>query len=197
MKLGSDYKVFGRSFDGLDLRFLLPIKKHYPRDYQRILELIPLADLEIFEVGVRKWQNTDDRKQQIADAKAAAKAKANQWKRKQKPAVKMPELTGDPETDSRADLDAVKQGFRDRLKAETSARWMRQTANIGLHVFQSRAQSEAFLREIGWRKFGDKYLDGVKVAKMMGIELPDDEVPYVAEPKIDKAWAGLVADEDK
>ena len=48
VRLGSDYKVFGRSFDGLDLRFLLPIKKHYPRDYQRILELIPMADLEIF-----------------------------------------------------------------------------------------------------------------------------------------------------
>ena len=62
--------------------------------------------------------------------------------------------------------------------------------------FQSRAQSEAFLREIGWRKFGDKYLDGVKVAKMMGIELPDDEVPYVDEPKIDKVWASFVDDEE-
>lgn len=26
VRLGSDYKIFGRSFDGLDLRFLLPIK---------------------------------------------------------------------------------------------------------------------------------------------------------------------------
>lgn len=142
--------------------------------------------------------NTDDRKQQIADAKAAAKAKANQWKRKQKPAVKMPELTGDPETDSRADLDAVKQGFRNRLKAENKRKVDATDSEYWFCMcFQSRAQSEAFLREIGWRKFGDKYLDGVKVAKMMGIELPDDEVPYVAEPKIDKAWAGLVADEDK
>ena len=48
VRLGSDYKVFGRSFDGLDLRFLLPIKKHYPHDYEKILELIPMADLEIF-----------------------------------------------------------------------------------------------------------------------------------------------------
>lgn len=48
VRLGSDYKIFGRSFDGIDLRFLLPIKKHYPKDYQKILELFPLADLEIF-----------------------------------------------------------------------------------------------------------------------------------------------------
>ena len=62
--------------------------------------------------------NTDDLKQQIADKKAEAKAKVNQWKRKQKPLVQMPELTGDAEVDSKAELDAVKKGFRDRLKAE-------------------------------------------------------------------------------
>lgn len=48
VKLSSDYKIFGRSFDGIDLRFLYLIKQHYPRDYQRILDLYPMADLEIF-----------------------------------------------------------------------------------------------------------------------------------------------------
>ena len=48
VKLAKDYKIFGRSFDGLDLRFLYLIKQHFPRDYQKILELYPLADLEIF-----------------------------------------------------------------------------------------------------------------------------------------------------
>ncbi|HDR1312790.1 phosphoadenosine phosphosulfate reductase [Pasteurella multocida] len=48
VKLSKDYKIFGRSFDGIDLRFLYLIKKHYPRDYQKILELYPMADLEIF-----------------------------------------------------------------------------------------------------------------------------------------------------
>lgn len=47
IKLPIDYKVFGRSFDGLDLRFLIPIRKHFPRDYQRILEWFPLVDMEI------------------------------------------------------------------------------------------------------------------------------------------------------
>ncbi|MDK4689681.1 phosphoadenosine phosphosulfate reductase [Kingella negevensis] len=48
VRLSDDYKIFGRSFDGLDLRFLLPIKKHYPRDYAKILEYVPLADLEVY-----------------------------------------------------------------------------------------------------------------------------------------------------
>lgn len=42
-----DYRMFGRSFDGLDYRFLEPIKRHFPRDFERILEWFPLADIEI------------------------------------------------------------------------------------------------------------------------------------------------------
>ncbi|EEJ5117671.1 phosphoadenosine phosphosulfate reductase family protein [Salmonella enterica] len=54
VNLSIDYKLFGRSFDGLDLRFLLPLKKHRPRDYQKILEWFPLADLEIF-----RWEKAN------------------------------------------------------------------------------------------------------------------------------------------
>lgn len=46
VKLAPDYRVFGRTFDGLDIRFLGPMKKHFPRDYQRVLEMFPLAELE-------------------------------------------------------------------------------------------------------------------------------------------------------
>lgn len=48
VKLPIDYKIFGRSFDGLDLRFLMPLKKHLPNDYKKILDWFPLAELEIF-----------------------------------------------------------------------------------------------------------------------------------------------------
>lgn len=47
VKLPVDYRLFGRSFDGIDYRFLEPISRAYPRDYARILEYFPLAGLEI------------------------------------------------------------------------------------------------------------------------------------------------------
>ena len=53
VKLPVDYKLFGRSFDGLDLRFLLPLKKHRPADYRKVLEWFPLAELEIF-----RWESS-------------------------------------------------------------------------------------------------------------------------------------------
>jgi hypothetical protein len=51
-----DYKIFGRSLDGFDLRFLLPIKQHYPDDYKRILDWFPFSDMEIarYEFALRK-----------------------------------------------------------------------------------------------------------------------------------------------
>lgn len=48
VKLPVDYKLFGRSFDGLDLRFLLPLKRERPADYKKVLDFFPLAELEIF-----------------------------------------------------------------------------------------------------------------------------------------------------
>lgn len=42
-----DYEWFGRSFDGLDYRFLKPVRDNAPKDYERILDWFPLADLEM------------------------------------------------------------------------------------------------------------------------------------------------------
>ncbi len=47
LKLTVEYRMFGRSFDGVDYRFLAPIKQHFPRDYERILNWFPLAHLEL------------------------------------------------------------------------------------------------------------------------------------------------------
>lgn len=47
-----DYQWFGRSFDGIDYRFIEPIKRNAPEDYQRILKWFPLAELEIIRHGL-------------------------------------------------------------------------------------------------------------------------------------------------
>lgn len=46
--LPEDYHLFGRTFDGLDMRFLLPLKRYKPADYQQILNWYPLADMELW-----------------------------------------------------------------------------------------------------------------------------------------------------
>lgn len=47
VRLPEDYRMFGRSFDGLDARFLVPLKRHRPQDYRRVLDWFPLAEFEV------------------------------------------------------------------------------------------------------------------------------------------------------
>jgi len=49
--LSSEYEMFGRSFDGIDARFLQPMRERYPEDYQRVLDWFPLADLDLYRRG--------------------------------------------------------------------------------------------------------------------------------------------------
>lgn len=53
VKLPVDYEMFGRSWDGLDYRFLQPIADRFPEDYARILELFPMAEIELLRM---KWR---------------------------------------------------------------------------------------------------------------------------------------------
>lgn len=48
IRLPVDYQWFKRSFDGLDYRFMGPLKKHAPRDFARILEFFPLIEADLF-----------------------------------------------------------------------------------------------------------------------------------------------------
>lgn len=47
VKLPIDYKIWGKTFDGLDYRFIKPVKERYPADYEKIKAFFPLIDLEI------------------------------------------------------------------------------------------------------------------------------------------------------
>ena len=52
IKLPIDYKIWGKSFDGLDYRFIKPLKDHFPDDYEKLKEYFPLIDVEILRYGI-------------------------------------------------------------------------------------------------------------------------------------------------
>jgi hypothetical protein len=53
VELPVDYELWGRTFDGVDLRFLKPLKERFPEDYAKVLEWFPLAELEILRSELR------------------------------------------------------------------------------------------------------------------------------------------------
>lgn len=46
--LTDDYKIWNRSFDGLKYQFLFGVKENYPDDWQKIKDLFPLIEVELF-----------------------------------------------------------------------------------------------------------------------------------------------------
>ncbi|HEX8116330.1 MAG TPA: hypothetical protein VF521_03595 [Pyrinomonadaceae bacterium] len=53
VKLPIDYRIWGRTWDGLDFRFLFWMKRYLPEDYERVLEVFPLAELELKRMEYR------------------------------------------------------------------------------------------------------------------------------------------------
>jgi hypothetical protein len=85
------------------------------------------------------------------------------------------EYTGDLEQDAIVELDALEAAFRDRRRQED--RRFKQATDSEFWVavcFASRQQKEAFLARAGLAEIGDKYLDGVRVAEKLGVDLTEE-----------------------
>jgi len=52
--LTDDYKIFGRSWDGLSYHFLTGVKYYYPNDYEKIKQMFDLIDIELFRYKIYK-----------------------------------------------------------------------------------------------------------------------------------------------
>lgn len=138
----------------------------------------------------------EEAKQKAAIAKS--KAEAAKLARRNPPSEYVqPSLkTGDVEADSRAELDAVAQGFRKRGRDEEKR--FRDTLDSEFWFavcFQTRAQKEAFLTAAKLILHGDKYLDGRVVTKAMGIEIPPADVKYNDSANRSSAWDEFVQEE--
>lgn len=51
IKLSKEYTIWGKSFDGLDHRFIKPLKEHYPGDYEIVKSYFPLIEADLLRYG--------------------------------------------------------------------------------------------------------------------------------------------------
>lgn len=149
--------------------------------------------VDIAAVRAAAQAKKEEAKAKILAAKMAAEDAKAVRANPPKQYVTMPAITGDAEVDSAADLGEVERGFRARMKDDSSRKALAtDTEYWACLCFQSRAQKDAFLQTLGLLVLGDKYIDGQRAAKMLGIELPSADVPYNTSAKIDPVWSGFV-----
>lgn len=52
LKVPVDYSLFGRSYDGIDYRFLAQVAKYFPEDFATIKRWFPMIEMELFRAKV-------------------------------------------------------------------------------------------------------------------------------------------------
>lgn len=92
------------------------------------------------------------------------------------------------------ELDEIAAGFRRRMQREAERLDLVLDTDYWCCLcFQTYDQLVAFLQATGWRRIGERYLDGLAVARALGIELP----PSPTWPRItrDSTWDAFVLDQ--
>ena len=83
----------------------------------------------------------------------------------------------DPEVAVREELRAVAQSVVDEKRARRDEyRTEVDTEYWFVVCFQNRAQKDEFLQKVGWDRLGDKYLDGLAVAQVLGVDIQPIEL---------------------
>ena len=81
------------------------------------------------------------------------------------------------EANTLSEVNGVLEAFKQRAKNESVRLQDATDSEYWFAVcFQTREMKEEFLQKAGLIQYGDKYLDGLKVAKTMGVKL-DSPVP--------------------
>ena len=82
------------------------------------------------------------------------------------------EYTGDLAEDSARELSAMEVAYRDRAKAEASRFQDATDSEYWVAIcFKSRADKERFLASSRLAPLGDKYLNGYKAARTLGVDM--------------------------
>jgi hypothetical protein len=127
------------------------------------LDDLDLSDLDIPELaGVKKEPAADDPFKEI-------------------------KYTGNASTDSKAELTAIGQAFKERALTDKKRQELATDSEYWFCVcFLTREQCEEFLEKAGL-SIKDKYIDGRVMAKALGMTINSPD-PEFSKAKIDRTW---------
>lgn len=99
---------------------------------------------------------------------------------------------GTLEAESAAELNEYQLAFKARAKAEEKRFELATDSEYWTCLcFQSREQADVFAAAMGGITPGEKYVDGVQVARALGIKLPPAAVPFNISSKKDRKLISL------
>lgn len=163
IRLSPEYRMFGRTLDGISRQYLAPIREYYPDDYARIIWWFPLADLEFYRYQLTRRENV------------------------------MPEIdTTIDDPGLNGIITAAQMAFRERRAHEQKRTEVIFDSEYWAAIcFETREQKDAFLIALGVED--DKYVDGIALANKMNIELGATAIRPAVRKGLDKKLEPLMA----
>ncbi len=192
IKLSPEYRLFGRTFDGLYLLYAWGLKQHCPADYARCLEWFPLMECEVFrlERALERYGSMDALPRQVVQAEAGRVARESRFPNR----LRARQQAESPTPDRFSDLKAQAKLTAAKMRSMTDAEFMFTLYfrdGSALHVvFEDRAQKDFFLRQTRIFSHGDKYLDGEFVASRLGVG-QYARFNRIPRPRVPNPLAGL------
>lgn len=99
--------------------------------------------------------------------------------------------TGNTEVDALAEQSAVLVAFQQRAAREDERFWDSVDSEYWFAVcFQTREQKEEFISALNIDDLGDKYIDGMELAKRLKIQL-QSRIPAIPKEKKDSEWSDM------
>jgi hypothetical protein len=169
IKLSSEYKVYGRTFDGLFLLYALGLKENYPKDYQKVLEYFPFVDLEIFryEKGIPRYGSEKNLpKNVVMPEKKQTESRFNFSfpKKAPKPGKK------DKYSILNNENKRVAEKMQNMVNPEFWVSVYFQDDSRFQIVFEDAHQRDFLLRHLKIISHGDKYIDGAFLARKLDVK---------------------------
>ncbi len=101
------------------------------------------------------------------------------------------------EVEAEEEVSEVLQGFKQRAEREDQRFWDAVDSEYWVCLcFQTRDQKEEFLKKLGLFEMGDKYIDGIKAAKKMGVTLESRVPPMPQARPFDREYVDLAMNLD-
>lgn len=192
VKLSKEYLAFGRNMDGLFLLYALGLKKHFPRDYAKVLEFFPFVELEIFryEKALEMYGGISNLPKEVPvpGEKEPIKSKFGFCKRAPEPEKKK---------DKYSTLNSESKKVAAKMQAMVFpdfwvSVYFPDKSRFQV-VFEDADQRDFLLRKLKLFGHGDKYLDGRYVAAKLGINGFPSYPMMQKAPKIPNPLSNTVA----
>ena len=167
IRLSREYLSFGRTFDGLFLLYALGLKRDYPRDYARVLEMFPFVELEVFryEKALETYGGADNLPKNIAIPEKNTTRPSR---------FSFAKATAPKKEDKYSVLNAESKKVDAKMQSMVFPDfWISVYFPDGSRfqvVFEDPDQRDFLLKQTKLFSHGDKYLDGRYVAAKLGIK---------------------------